>query len=85
MTDKEIPTVPASHRLRALAKDVMQDAIQRHPRTSTSDDDDDAFSERLDMAAQQLAAVVEHSDPSLLIALAESYIEHLMREERRNE
>jgi hypothetical protein len=79
MTDKKT----AAHELRTLAEDVMQDAIQRYPRTSASDDD--AFSERLDMAAQQLAAVVEHSERSLLFALAESYIKHLMGEERRNE
>ena len=85
MTDKEIPTVPASHRLRALAEDAMR----CDPRTTASDDD--THSEWLEMAAGRLAqAVIESGDSSLLIVLAEGYIEHLMEEEhaesqRRNE
>ena len=77
MTDKKIPTVPASHRLRALAEDAM-------PLTIAFDGDAaDAQSEWLDMAARRLAqAVVESADHSLLIALAEDYIEHLMEEDR---
>jgi len=87
-TNTEQPTTKEQHttankdntfitedQLRVLAEFAIQDAMQH----------DNTFSERLDMAAQQLAAVVEYSDHSLLFALAEHYIEHLMKEERRNE
>jgi hypothetical protein len=73
MTDKKIPTVPDFDRLRALAKDAMRCSPQ-----TTASDDADAFSEWLEMAAERLAqAVVESADRSLLIALAESYIDQL--------
>jgi hypothetical protein len=76
MTDKEIPTVPASQQLRALAEDVMR----CDPRPTASDDD--THSEWLEMAADRLAqAVIENGDSSLLTVLAEHYIKHLMGEE----
>jgi hypothetical protein len=81
MTDKQIPpTVPASHRLRALAEDTM-------PLTIEFDGDAaDAQSAWLDMAAGRLAqAIIESGDSSLLTVLAKGYIEHLMEEEHAKE
>jgi hypothetical protein len=72
--------VHPTERLRALAEDAMRSTDWRQSGEPTPDD----LSEWLSMSAQRLAQVVaDKADRSLLVALAEGYLEHLMERDHQ--